>query len=340
MRSLPSSRFVAACAVVFCILGALPGSAVTAPGSARRPSLVPFGRRDADHRYRIVGKVRLLFLWVSADDVGGARIAWRGGHADQSVALLIGSEPRRAPRGVNEWGYIREDVADDVTTVFGIRTVTDGDSPDEAETRRTKAGGWAELGVLCSRVSRIDATSRTTTVSVGRDATYRDIHHVLDVVERNDHWKERRTTRPADVAPGFLTALDRMMRSSVLAAGESGARPTCSQLAYVYKDAVYDLIPRRVDRVPSLRTQSGVFRNLLRSEVSVRNRATGWTSGFSITYGTEGTLSGIPVAAVYQPNWWFKMELELDEDHDVPPDPAADASVSRRIAVLCSPPGG
>ena len=65
--------------------------------------------------------MRLLFVWASADDVGGARMSWRSGEQNQSVALLIGSEPRRAPRGVNEWGYIREDVSSDSTKVFGIR---------------------------------------------------------------------------------------------------------------------------------------------------------------------------------------------------------------------------
>jgi hypothetical protein len=57
-------------------------------------------RDDAEHVYRIIGKVRFLVFWASADDVGGARITWRGGHRHQSVSLLIGSEPKRAPRQV------------------------------------------------------------------------------------------------------------------------------------------------------------------------------------------------------------------------------------------------
>jgi len=71
----------------------------------------------------------------------------------------------------------------------------------------------------------------------------------------------------------------------------------------------------------------------------VRNRTTGFTAGFKITYGTAGAFAGIPVAATYQPNWWFKAELELDDDQDVPPDPAADPDVRRRIALVCMPPG-
>jgi hypothetical protein len=338
-NALPYSCLAAGCALVIGVLGAGVGTGVAAPEPAYLRSEVPLERRDANHLYRIVGKVRPLFFWVGADDVGGARITWRGGKNKQSVALLIGSDPQRAPRGVNEWGYIREDVGNDSTTVFGIRTVTDGESPDEVETRRTEPGRMAELGVLCSTVSRREAASRTTTVYVDRDATYRDIDRVLDVVERDARWGGRRTTRPADVAPGFLTALDLMMRSSALDARTAEAMPARPRLSYVYKDAVYDLIPRRIDRVPYLRTRGGLFRDLLRSQISVRNQATGSTSGFAITYGTEGALAGVPIAATYQPNWWFKVELELDEEQDVPPDPAGDASLGRRIAVLCSASG-
>ena len=218
-------RLATTCAAGLCIIGALSGAVVTAPAAATfLEKSVPLARRDADHLYRIKGKVRLLFFWVSADDVGGARITRRGGNADQSIALLIGSEPARAPRGVNEWGYIREDSVGDSTTVFGIRTLTDGDSPDQAEARRTAPGRMAELGVLCSTVSRLEASSRTTTVYVGREATYRDVESVLGVVERSARWKGLHTIRSADTAPGFLTALDVMLRATALAARESRGR--------------------------------------------------------------------------------------------------------------------
>jgi hypothetical protein len=335
-RLLASDRLGASCLtvagiVLFSML-ALPAASVPPPGSTIAADGVRFERRNAEHRYRVVGKVRLLLAWVGGNDVGGARLTWRGSDSNQSVALLIGSDPHRAPRGVNEWGYIREDVSADSTEVFGIRTVTNGDSPEEAEARRLARGKDVKLGVLCSRVSRADAASRTTTVHVAADATYRDVDRVLDVVERHPIWKGRRTARPADVAPGFLTAMDVLMRIS---ARQSGEKPVCPRSSFVYKDAVYDLIPRAVERVAALRTQTGVYEHLLRTDIAVKNRATGTTTGFSITYGTEGPLAGVPIVAMYQPNWWFKVKLELDDAQDVPPDPAANESINQRIAQLC-----
>lgn len=106
-------------------------------------------------------------------------------------------------------------------------------------------------------------------------------------------------------------------------------------MAYVYKDAAYDLLARRIERVPQLRMHSGALRNLIRADFSIRNRMTGWTTEFRITYGTEGSLAGVPVHAQYQPNWWFRVELKLDEGGDVPEDPTADVSIRQRIDTLC-----
>jgi len=318
------------------LIGLLSGSGVATPVRPAGPAaIIPARLDDVDHLYRIVGKVRPLFFWVSADDVGGARITWRATNHNRAVSLLIGSEPQRAPREVNEWGYIREDMSGDATTVFGVRTVTDGDSPDEADLRRAQHGPLAELGVLCSTVTEFDTDSQTATVYVSRDATYRHVDRVLDVVERNARWKQRHTIRPAGAAPGFLTALDLMMRSSAASARATNTVEEFPRLSYVYKDAVYDLIARRVEPLPWLRIRSGVFRNLLRTEISVRSRAIGSVTRFVIVYGTEGPLAAVPVYAQYQPNWWFKVELELDESGDVPVDPAGELSVRRRINALC-----
>src|SRR2546427_8297499 len=46
----------------------------------------------AEHRYRIAGKVRLLFFWVGSDNVGRARVTWQRAPSTSAISLLIGSE--------------------------------------------------------------------------------------------------------------------------------------------------------------------------------------------------------------------------------------------------------
>ena len=128
----------------------------------------------------------------------------------------------------------------------------------------------------------------------------------------------------------------RECHASRAAAAADTDDPACGRFAYIYKDAVYDLYARRVARIRELRTRSRVYHDLLRSDIVVRNRASGSTTSFSMTYGTTGPLAGVPVTARYQPNWWFKVELELDDEAAVPPDPIGDTSINRRIDALCS----
>jgi hypothetical protein len=40
----------------------------------------------------------------------------------------------------------------------------------------------------------------------------------------------------------------------------------------------------------------------------------------------------------FQPNWWFRVELELDERGDAPADPASEVTIRQRIETLCGSP--
>jgi hypothetical protein len=50
---------------------------------------------------------------------------------------------------------------------------------------------------------------------------------------------------------------------------------------------------------------------VLTSEFVVTNRATRETTEFEIAYGTEDTLSEVPVRIVYRPRWWLELQLTL-----------------------------
>jgi len=45
----------------------------------------------------------------------------------------------------------------------------------------------------------------------------------------------------------------------------------------------------------------------------VRARKESWAESFTIVCGFDGPLAEIPVFLTYQPRWWFKVEMVLDE---------------------------
>ena len=291
----------------------------------------------ADHRYRIIGKVRLLLFWIGNDNVGGARVTWRADEGGRhAIALLVGTEPTRAPRGINQWGYVGEDVQNENADVFGIRSITDAKSLDEAEARLAQGSGPALFGAMCSIVTATEALAFTATVRVPADVTYRQLGRLLDSVGSSTQWFRHHTARPAGADPGFLTALQSLVRTSVETA-QHGTGPTgqIPSRVYVYKGALFDLRLTQSRRIARARVGSEIFRDLIRSEFAIRNRTTGYSTQFDMTYGVNGELAGVPVQASYQPHWWLKLELALDESLDVPPNPIDDNAVVEQLRRIC-----
>ena len=106
-------------------------------------------------------------------------------------------------------------------------------------------------------------------------------------------------------------------------------------MSYVYKGAVYELAVREARPVEAVQIGSREFRDVIRSSVRSRNRSSGESTDFVVTYGSQGSLAGIPIQATYQPHWWLKLELQFDEHADVPPDPAANAEQAHRLSAVC-----
>ena len=288
----------------------------------------------SEHRYRIVGRVRLLFFWTGAREVGGARLTRRGAADTNAIALLIGSDPARAPKSMNEWGYIREHVRGETADVFGVRTMQDADSVEKAKARLAEQSNAHLFGILCSSITSSTARSTTTTVEAPRDVTYAATTRLLDVVARSDEWKTRDLGRPKDAAAGFLHALDRLIHASVRAARREQAGPALKTVSYVYRSDVNDLRLEKTEKT-DLTVGPTLYSNLIRGTFVVRNRTTGSTTEFTVTYGTDGGLAEVPVHAAYEPHWWLKIELLLDDSLAVPPDPAADRAVLDRIERIC-----
>src|SRR5262249_9818572 len=144
------------------------------PAVAKRPAALP---SVAEHKYRMLAKVRPLLFWISKDDVGGARITWRGDdNGGFGLHVPVGSRPQRAPRQINRWGYIAEDMQGSEAHVIGVMKQSTEQSIAEAESQLASEQGRsgyvyrAIQGVATSQEARADVK----TVRVERDLTFRD----------------------------------------------------------------------------------------------------------------------------------------------------------------------
>ncbi len=181
-----------------------------------------------------MGKVRLLLFWASRDDVGGARLTWQASEGRSAIALLAGSNPDRAPNGLNQWAYVREEVGRDAGEVFAARSVTDAESaPDPS---RAVLDG-PHVAVSCASVAGSSVRTATTTITTGRGVTYRKFGSVLDHLALSPPWKEKQLHLPPGAQIGFLTALRRLMSEPRDEAAPAARR----SISYLYNNAVYDL---------------------------------------------------------------------------------------------------
>ena len=172
-----------------------------------------------------------------------------------------------------------------------------------------------------------------TTVNVS-GVTYKMLDQFLARIAEAPRWQARTVRVPDGAAPGFLTAMQHVIRS---ARASPRALKTMKPLTYVHNDLIYDLSIRGTDWLGPTRVGAQSFERLVRTDFSVRNRTTGDVSRFGVTFSPEPDASPLPVQIFFQPSFWLRIELRLDEAADVPADPQADERVVERIRGICSP---
>ena len=282
---------------------------VAASASAGQPSSLPV---LAEHRYRMLVKVRPLLFWISRDDVGGARITWRGDAAgDAGYELLIGSDPAKAPRKINRWGYIAEQSRGSDATVLGVMKQSNEKSIEEAQSQIGASGAYVFKAIRASAAGS-QATAGVTTVRVSRDFTYHDLGALLELVSGAEPDVAPKATALAPGSqPGFLMALASLVQRSVNARGANSSKPLT--VAYIYNGGTHDLKLRDTESLKSATIGQRQYADVIRGGFETRSRATGEATRFEVTYGAAGAMAGVPVHAVYQPRWWFEVQLFLDD---------------------------
>lgn len=82
----------------------------------------------------------------------------------------------------------------------------------------------------------------------------------------------------------------------------------------MYNGQFHVLQLRHAKPIASMHLDGREFTTLLRGRFETESRTTGERTAFEITYGTTGSLAEVPIYIVYQPKWWFQVELLLEDD--------------------------
>jgi hypothetical protein len=287
---------------------------------------------DVEYNYELTVDIRLLFFWTGKDDVGGGYI--KMGHVanDPSleiICLLFGSDPARA-HGINRWGSGTE-VAKrapagtvDWSAFFGFMKSSQGESVGamQQELAAEKQRGQHRFEAIISHVDPGGAVSTTVPFYSDHDYDFRELDQaqkvVLDQVQEGQDRKFHAldpTSAGCSRDGSFLTTLQELTHEAL------AGRPAPQSLCYVFNSRLYTVtldavrpVSQKTVRFTLGTTKEKVvheYRDLEDARLHTLNRATGQKTYFGVLLGTKGSLRGAPVQINYQPNWWFRITLNL-----------------------------
>jgi hypothetical protein len=269
-----------------------------------------------EYRYRMSAAIRPLLFWIGDGDVGGARITWRRGPDGRvGYEFLLGSDPKRAPRKINRWGWVLEEKDRHGATQLGLMRKTEAKSVAQARAEAGIEGDYV-FKMIRTRVADGEARSENTVWLLGKDYTYYDLSRLLQVVSLSPQAppKVHEVAMPPGTQPGFLFAVADLV-NRVVAAATATPRVLLEDVSvpFAFNGMLYDLRLRKTKWEESKEYGDHRYENLVRIELESHNRKLDTTEKFTLACGTEGRWKGVPVYVKYQPKWWFKTEGVIDE---------------------------
>jgi hypothetical protein len=265
-----------------------------------------------EHHYRVDARVRPFLFWIRKSNIGNGRLTWRRG-PDGTIGyeLLVGSDPARTPRRINRWGYLREESGRAGSTVFGVMSQSNEQSVEDADRNTSRTDGTHVFTALRQLVTGSQARVTVSDVRVPKDLTYADLDSLLASVPAAPS-----TTRTVAVAewtsPGFLAAAASLIEEERTAAGKAAKSPFAR--VYPYNGELYELQLRSTERVERHSRDGKSFGPAIRGRFRVINRTTHDETPFTVLYGVEGHLAGVPLLISWRPRWWLEIECVLDDD--------------------------
>jgi hypothetical protein len=257
--------------------------------------------------------VRPLLFWIRKSNVGDGRITWRTGpNGTVGYELLVGTDPARTPRRINRWGYLREEAARQGAIVFGVMSQSDEQSIADADTNTSGAvTSVHRFKALHQRAIDSEAHVTISTIQVARDLTYADLDMLLTAVPGAPS-RTKVVPIAAWTSPGFLAATAALLEEgrAAAAAGKTSMSGHAVRV-YPYNGQLYELHLQSAEPIDRFTQDTRAFGSAIRGRFGVVNRKTGAKTAFTIVYGVEGALAGVPLFISFRPRWWLEVDCVL-----------------------------
>lgn len=322
MRLGPVSQWV--CVIFLCTpiatgdeSRALPGiqpAALSPSAMAQRMEALPIVR---DLHYQGSGAIRFVPLpgmWIRKQNVGVGRLVRRA-DASGSVAaeLLIASDPGRAPRHYNRWGYVAETLKGEESTQLIVAKESDDGSLGavQARTARDQQQGRFVFKVVRTTGGSSGSWSDVVYLQSERDYTHRDLPAIVTSASSLSGAGQPQAARLVPgVDAGFMFAFLGLIREGADAYRRTGHPAPPATRRYLSEGRIKTLTlqkahPRAMERLGTRRFQRVIEATFVGEMAGMKELP------FVVVYGTEGTWAEVPLRLTFTPRWWFQFELTL-----------------------------
>jgi hypothetical protein len=301
------------------LLSAAQGGAVSARAAGRYLPVAAAGISER-HHYMMSARVRpLVLFWIGRSNVGDAIVTRAATANEARYSLLIGSDPDRAPRRINRWGYIEERIRGDAATVVGLMTESDEESVEEAEANlRKERSGAHTFKVIHATIDAEQSRSVVTAVGAPADYSFRQVRAVLALAGDGGQAAASRVVRlPRGTRPGFLSAMAEIIHAQADSA-RAGNLHAGAPLTYVYHGKLYELRGTSVQFKPTFEVSASRYSRVVSAQFTTRSLTDGEETRFALSYAIDGKLAEVPLTISYQPRWWMQVNLALADGVDSP----------------------
>jgi hypothetical protein len=291
--------------------GRAAGPARVSSGAVPGASLTPTRVRH----YRMSGRIRPLLIWMGKDNVGLGRIVWRQGEGGRrGYELLIGTDPANAPRALNRWGFVSEQMEAGGGDLLALMTGALVASFAEAKEDTSNARQAGRIRALRGHLDDGLAAGQVVQVTLDRAPT---VHDLAEVLHRLGYAPVSGVPVSARITPaarpGLLTAIADTLDRVVTTARDPGAPLGVlvgPAVPYAFGRDAYELRVRRAKRIDARRDGPATAR-AVEAEFEILTLATGARTRFELTTGLDGDLAGVPLSVRWQPRWWLEIGLHL-----------------------------